>query len=751
MKNVDTALHVRGESQFVDDIPVPEGTLYAAVYSSPIAHGNITKLDIAPAEQAEGVHGVFTAEDIPGQNQIGNIIPDEPLLASGKVHYVGQPIAIVVGNSAEIARAAARMIETEFEELPAIFDARQAYAQGELIVPPRTFSSGDIDQAWQTCDVVVEGVAESGGQEHLYLETQGTLAYPTESGLKVMSSTQSPKAVQSVVARVLDLPMHQIEVDVLRLGGGFGGKEEQATPWATMAALAAFKLKRPVKLILSRQEDMRMTGKRHPYSSDFKIGLTREGKILAYEVTFYQNAGAFSDLSPSILGRTLLHSTNSYFIPNVRATGISCRTNLPPNTAFRGFGTPQAAFVMESAIFKAAERMDLEPLVIQEKNLLQEGDPFPYGMQVENAQARRCWLEAEKEYRVEQIRREMLDFNRNHDDRKKGLAMLPICYGILFNDAVFLNQAYALVHVYGDGSVGVSTGAVEMGQGVNMKMRQVAARIFSIPLDRIKTESTNTTRVANTSPTSASYSADLNGHATRLACLKIAHRLKEFAARQLDSRQSHDVEIKNGVVYSGNQPSELTWEKLVSDAYVNRINLSAQAHYATPGIQLDKNKEKTKFFAHYVFGVAIIEVTLDCIRGVYQIDSIKVVHDFGESLDPLIDQGQMEGGIAQGLGWMTIEELNHTDDGKLVSDGFLTYKAPDIHSAPQEIQISFLKDSNNSLGIFNSKAIGEPPFMYGIGVYFAISRAMKAFRPNLEIKFSAPMTPEKLLLSLYEE
>jgi len=751
MKNTDTALHVRGESQFVDDIPVPEGTLHAAIYSSPIAHGNITKLDLTAAKQAEGVHAVFTAADIPGENQIGIMVPDEPLLATGKVLYIGQPIAIVVGESAEIARAAARKITIEFEELPAILDPREAYRQGQLIVPPRTVSLGDIDAVWRECDVVVEGVAESGGQEHLYLETQRAFAYPTESGgLKVVSSTQAPNAVQSVIARVLNIPMHQVEVDVLRLGGGFGGKESQATPWATMAALAAFKLKKPVKLILRRDEDMRMTGKRHPYSSDFRIGLTREGKILAYEVTFYQNAGAVADLSPSVLDRTLFHCTSSYFAPNIRATGFSCRTNLPPNTAFRGFGTPQAAFVMESAIFRAAAEMEIDPAIIQRKNLLREGDPFPYGMTVQNNQARRSWEEAEKEYRIEQMRQDVQDFNRNHDAQKKGLALMPICYGISFDKAIFLNQAYALVHIYSDGSVSVSTGAVEMGQGVNTKIRQVAARIFSVPLSKIKMESTNTTRVPNTSPTSASYSADLNGHATRLACLNILDRLKAFAAQQLHIDQPDDIEIKDGVVYLRGEPTELTWDTLIFNAYLNRINLSSQAHYATPDLYFDEQKNKGRPFAYHVFGAAIITVTLDCLRGIYQVDAVKVVHDFGESLNPLIDRGQVEGAIAQGIGWMTLEEVMHDGKGRLISDTLLSYKAPDIYFAPQEIDVSFLAGSENPLGIFNSKAIGEPPFLYGIGAYFAILQAIRAFRPDLQGKFSAPMTPEKVLLSLYE-
>jgi len=749
MKNVDAALHVRGESQFIDDIAVPEGTLYAAVLSSPIAHGNIIKLNLAPAKNQKGVYGIFTAADIPGNNQIGNIIQDEPLLATKEVHYIGQPIAIVVGESIELARLATEKIEIEFEELPTIFDAREAYAQGQLIVPPDTYSLGNIEETWQQCDVIVEGEADSGGQEHLYLETQGAFAYLTESGrLKVVSSTQSPTNVQRVIARILNWSMHQIEVDVLRLGGGFGGKEEQATPWATMAALAAFKLKKPVKLVLCRDEDMQMTGKRHPYSSDFKIGLTNDGQILAYEVTFYQNAGAASDLSPAVLDRTLFHSTNSYFVPNVKATGISCRTNLPPNTAMRGFGGPQGMFVIEAAIFKAAQEMGIEPSVIQRKNLLQEGHSLIYGMKIQNDHAIRCWEVADKKYEIEKMHKAVQNFNLTHQSKKKGLALMPICFGISFT-STFLNQASALVHVYTDGSVSVSTAAVEMGQGVNMKMRQVAAQIFSIPLAKIKIESTNTTRVANSSPTAASCSADLNGKATQLACVNILERLKKIAAQQLNTKQPDDIEIKNEIVYLRDKPTELMWDKLIFAAYFNRINLSAQVHYATPNIYFDEKKKKGKPFAYHVFGTAIVEATVDCLRGTYQIDTVKVVHDFAKSLNPLIDRGQVEGAIVQGLGWMTIEELMYADDGHLTSDTLSTYKVPDIHFAPQDIQVHFLENSDNPPGIFNSKAIGEPPFLYGIGAYFAILQAMKAFRSDLQIKIFAPLTPEKVLLSLY--
>ncbi|MCP4418011.1 MAG: molybdopterin-dependent oxidoreductase, partial [Chloroflexi bacterium] len=364
-----------------------------------------------------------------------------------------------------------------------VTDPREAAANGDFIAPPRTFSLGNTEDAWTKCDLIVEGVAESGGQEHLYLEMQGALATPKENGkMEIISSTQGPTAVQRAVAGILNLPMHKVEVDVLRLGGGFGGKEDQATIWACLAALAAKVCNKPVKLVLRRHEDMRMTGKRHPYSSDFKIGLSNDYKILAYEVQFYQNSGAAADLSTAILERTLFHATNSYFIPNVEATAFPCRTNLPPNTAFRGFGGPQGMFVMEAAIVKAAEKMGIDPVEIQKANLLNDGDQFPYGQLVKNGRAKATWDDMEKRFELKDRRKQIEKFNSTNNMLKKGLAVMPICFGISFT-ATFLNQANALVHVYTDGSVGISTGAVEMGQGVNMKMRQVAATIFSININ----------------------------------------------------------------------------------------------------------------------------------------------------------------------------------------------------------------------------------------------------------------------------
>ena len=751
MKNYDSIRHTRGESLFVDDIVSPEGTLFGYVYYSPVAHGKILNLDFSNAWYVDGVKGIFTAKDIPGENQIGGIVRDENLFAEDSVHFIGHPIALVVAETFLQAHEAAKKIKCEFEKLPAVFDPREAAAKDQLIIKPRIFSLGNVDDVWSSCDYVFEGSAESGGQEHLYLETQASLAFPIEGGgIKIISSTQGPTAVQRTAAQVLSLPMHKIEVDVIRLGGGFGGKEDQATPWAVMAALAALKLNAPVKLILPRQEDIRITGKRHPYSSDFKIGLTKDGKILAYEATYYQNAGAAADLSPAILDRTLFHCTNSYFIPNVKATALSCKTNLPPFTAFRGFGGPQGIFVIESAIHKAAQKMGVDPSVIQKKNLLNEGDQFPYGQKTLHCHIKKCYNEVETRYNPNEIYQRIAEFNEKNKLFKKGAAIIPVTFGISFT-TTFLNQASALVHIYTDGSVSVNSAAIEMGQGVNEKLRMIAANELSISIERIKIESTNTSRVSNTSATAASKGTDLNGFAVIDACKILLERLRKVAADELKQNNPEKVEIKNEIVFCAGEETGLTFSKLVSLAYVKRISLTAQAHHSTPYIHFDTKINKGEPFAYHTYGTAVVEVTLDCLRGIYEVDSVKVVHDFGETISRTIDLSQAEGGIVQGIGWMTCEELKWNDEGKLLTDALSTYKVPDIHAVPKEIKIHFLENVPNPFGPNKSKAIGEPPFMYGIGAYFALAYAMKAFNPNFNLDYSAPLTPEKVLLTLYNK
>ncbi len=744
----DIELHAQGASTFTDDIPLPQGTLHAFPVVSTIAHGKILAIDTSGAMAYPGVVQILSVRDIPGINNIGNIEAEEVLLADQIAMYQGQPIALVIAETEAIARQACGMVNIEYQELPAIFDARTAHAQGLHITPPRIFSLGDVDKAWQECDFIIDGSASTGAAEHVYLETQTALAIPLENnGLKLFSATQSPGLVQRACAKVLNCPMHRIEVDVLRLGGGFGGKEEQATLWAALVALAAFLVKKPVKIKLNRDEDMRLTGKRHPYDADFKIGLDQTGKILAYQVEFFQNAGAVADLSLAILERTLFHTSNSYFIPNVRATANSCRTHLPPNTAFRGFGGPQAMFVLESAIFKAAQTMHLDPAEIQQKNLLQEGDHFPYGMQTQRCQAQISWQTVQTHYAVQERQQVIDTYNALNPLSKKALALMPICFGISFT-ATFLNQAGALVHIYTDGSVSVSMGAVEMGQGVKDKIRNIAAVTFAINEARVKVESSNTSRIANMSPTAASVGSDLNGAATLLACQQILQNLKGVAAKLLgNDANAEQITFKQEKVYLSGKATAIEWGKLISQAYMSRTALSAHAHYATPGVFFDRTQEKGIPFAYHVYGCAAVEVTVDCLRGIYSIDRVSLVHDMGKSLTPMVDRGQIEGGVVQGLGWMTIEEIIVDQQGRLKTGNLTNYKIPDLYFAP-EIDIEFLSHEE-SPAVMHSKAIGEPPLMYGIGAYFALVKAIQAFNPDWQPEFYAPMTPEKVLLALY--
>jgi xanthine dehydrogenase large subunit len=506
-------------------------------------------------------------------------------------------------------------------------------------------------------------------------------------------------------------------------------------------------LNSPVKVVLSRLDDMRMTGKRHPYSSDYKIGFSKDLKILAYETTFYQNAGAAADLSPAVMERTLFHGTNSYFIPNVKMTAYSCKTNLPPNTAFRGFGGPQGMFVIESALTHAAKAFGISPHELQKLNLLQNGNEFPYGQIADGVALNSIWQEMELKFDIDAIEKEIDEFNSIHSDIKRGFSLMPVTFGISFTKTP-MNQARALVHIYTDGSVGISTGAVEMGQGVNTKMLQIAAHIFSIDPKRVKLESTNTMRVANTSPSAASSTADLNGKALQKACNVLLERLTTCAAEHLGV-SSNDITLKDGMVYRNESKTDLVWEQLVLMAFLKRICLTENGHYATPNISFDMNKEKGHPFAYHVYGLALTQVTLDCIRGTYEFDAVKIVHDFGKTMNPDVDFGQVEGGLIQGMGWMTMEEIHYNDEGQLMSNTLSTYKIPDIYSVPKTVRIEPLDTEGSDMAILKSKAVGEPPLMYGIGAYFAIDNSIKSFNPNFNSTFDAPFTNEKVLMGLY--
>ncbi|WP_299102063.1 molybdopterin cofactor-binding domain-containing protein [uncultured Winogradskyella sp.] len=750
IKNLDSYTHVRGESLYVDDVNIRQGTFHAVVFDSPKAHGKIKSIDYSQAEALQGVERIFTYKDVPGKNEIGGIIPDEPLFAEHEVHFWGMPIALIVAESEFIARKARDLITIDIEELPVITTAKEAKAKGSFINAPRSFSLGDTDKAFADCDYIFEGETFSNGQEHLYIEAQGAYAEPLENGnIKITSSTQGPTAVQKTVAQVLGVAMHKIEVDVTRLGGGFGGKEDQATPWAVMAALATYHLNQSVKLILNRHDDLRMTGKRHPYESTYKIGLTKDLKILAYQSEFLQNSGAAADLSPAIAERTLFHATNSYYAPNVTTKVLSCKTNLPPNTAFRGFGGPQGMFVIESAIAKAAHKIGVSPREIQEANLLDENDTFSYGQIAKKVEAKNTWHSAKQLFDIETLEQEVSDFNKKNTAFKKGLSFMPITFGISFTNTP-MNHARALVHIYLDGSIGISTAAVEMGQGVNTKMMQIAADVFSVSIEHIKIETTNTTRVANTSPSAASSTADLNGKATLMACNALLDRLKNVAATHLKVRPEAIV-LKDEFVYINNDKTEVEWKHLISMAMLERVALTENAHYATPEIHFDKTKEKGHPFAYHVYGTAITTTTIDCTRGTYEFDAVKIVHDYGKSMSEGIDLGQVEGALIQGIGWMTMEEIAYNEDGRLLSNALSTYKVPDIFSVPKTVEVIPVETEGNDMAILKSKAVGEPPLMYGIGAYFALQNAITAFNPKYDLEFHAPMTPEKVLMALYKK
>lgn len=746
MSRSEQALHALGRSRFVDDIPAPPGTLHAAVFCSPLAHARVLGLDTTAALRVEGVVGVFTAQDIPGANLIGIVADDEPLLAEDAVHYAGQPLGLVLARDPKQARHGVAAIRLDTEPLPVLVDPRRAREEGRLFAPVRTLSCGDVEAAWPHCAHQTSGRVACGGQEQLYLETQSSLAIPRDDGsLLIHSSTQNPSGVQAAVSRVLGLPMHRVEVDVGRVGGGFGGKESQAFAWAALAALGARLSGQAVKLVLRRGEDMRMTGKRHPYEADFRIGLDPEGRILAYAVDFIQNAGAYTDLSLAVLERSLFHANGSYRIPNLEARGWSCRTNLPPFTAMRGFGGPQAAFVIEAAIRRAADQSGIPAERIQRMSLLDEGDHFHYGMPAERCQARRCWDQAQEDFAVDQWRAEVARYNAAHPLSKKGLALTPICFGISFT-RLPLNQGSALVHAYLDGSIGISTGAVEMGQGVNAKLCRVAAASLGVPLERARAETTNTTRVANSSASAASVTADLNGKALAKACAALRERLLQVAAEQL-SAPVEGLSLKAGRVARSGRPTELSWETLVQLAYDRRVSLSAQAHYSTPGLDFDATQETGHPFAYHVYGTAVTEVRLDCLRGTYRIGPVRILHDAGVSLHPEIDRGQVEGAVVQGIGWMTSEELIYDVEGRLLTDSLASYKIPDGPGSP-EIDVRFLPDAAEPAGLLDAKAVGEPPFLYGVGAYAALLDAMGAFRPLRDWALDAPLTPERVLMAL---
>ena len=742
--------HVTGRSHYVDDLPVPENCLFAAVVSSPIANGTLLAIDSQQAKSQPGVVSVISAVDIPGDNQIGEIVPDEQLLAEKQLLFIGKPVALVLAESPSQARHGASCVTLSYETAEPIFDARTAYRAGSTFGEPRCFQKGDTASVFKDAPSVVEGDVHTHAQEHLYFETQAALALPLDGNrIKLFCASQSPSAVQKFTARVLGLAMNAVEVEVPRLGGAFGGKEEQAKPWALMAALGAHISQRPVKLVLNRQEDMRWTGKRHPYSAHYRLAADKQGRLLAYEVKFLQDGGAVADLSTAILERTLFHATNAYAIPNVTVNALSCRTHHPSNTAFRGFGAPQAIFALESAIDHLALTIKMPRWKIQHKNLLTPGYTFDYGMTVKTDALQQCWQRLWEDKCLAQRFSDIETENKTAARYKKALALTPLCFGISFT-ATHLNQASVNVNIYTDGSIGLAMSAVEMGQGVTEKMRAIAARVFTLSIDRIRVDYTNSSKTANMPPTAASVGGDLSGMALMHACENLKNRLRHFAAQRLNTSYEN-TQLKEGVFTAAERTTSLIeWDTLISTAYLERISLSEQCFYATPDLYFDRVKEQGKPFSYHVYGVSAIECTLDSLLGVYKIDHIDVVYDLGESLDPMIDQGQMEGGLVQGVGYATMEEIVWDDNGVLLTDSFATYKIPDLLQSP-EISVEFISSKSNPHGPFSAKAIGEPPFLLGLGAYFAVTDAIRSHTGEASINYQLPISPERVLLALYRD
>lgn len=753
-QHLSGALHVCGQSRFVVDEPRPAGMLFAKLLASPYAKARIISIDVEKATSLPGVAAVLTHRDVPGQNQIGHAVKDEPLFPADETAFAGQPVALVAAESEAIAAAAVRLIEVKYQELEPVLSIDQALRQDLLYAPERRIERGDVERAFARADHVIEGTVASGGQEHFYLETQACRAVPGEDNeIALYSATQSTAEVQEVVAQVLGCSAKDITVDVKRLGGAFGGKERAATIWACLAALACRRTRRPVELRLDRIEDMAWTGKRHPYQSSYKAGFTRDGKLTAYSVELNANGGAYTDLSMAILERSMLHADNAYHIPNARIVGRACRTNLPPNTAFRGFGAPQGIFVIERVMERIARITGRDPLEVRALNAYKDGEPTPYGQPVEEACHPELFDRLRRNTQYERLRKDVGDFNTQHDALKRGIGVVPVKFGISFTTA-FLNQASALLWVYTDGTVSLSHGGVEMGQEVNTKVAQVVATELGISLDRIRVESANTKRVGNASPTAASTGSDLNGGAAREAAAQVRQRLAPVAVALLKAKHGVKAAAERLVfaddhVFDPKHPGHsIPFAELVHEAYVNRVALGAHGYYATPGVHFDRAAGQGRPFHYFVFGCALALMEVDLVSGNSRIVAAHVVHETATSLNPAIDQGQIAGAFIQGYGWATFEEVVHDAKGRYLAVTPSTYKIPTIRDLPERFTIEMVERQRRCSSVFGSKGIGEPPLIYGEAAWFGIKDAIESLTDHkAEADLAFPATPEAVVLA----
>jgi xanthine dehydrogenase large subunit len=744
------AQHVSGAARYIDDEAETADMLHLAFGQASVAHGRILAMDLAAVRAAEGVVAVFTASDIPGVNDVSPVAHDDRLLADGIVTWKGQPVFLVAATSQRAARKAARLGRIDYEPLPVAVDIAAAQAIGDPIEPTQRMARGDAAAALAAAPRRLAGRLAMGGQDHFYLEGQVALAQPGEDGqVHILSSTQHPSEVQHLIAHVLDRRSADITVEVRRMGGAFGGKETQAALFAAAAALVADKTGRPAKFRCDRDDDMILTGKRHDFEVEYEVGFDGEGRVLAARISLASRCGATLDLSSAINDRAMFHADNCYFIPDVEILSERLRTNTVSNTAFRGFGGPQGMIAIERIMDAIAASLGRDPLDVRLANLYGPGrDVTPYGMTIADNIAPQLMARLRETANYDARRAAIADFNASSPILKKGIALTPVKFGISFT-TTHLNQAGALVHVYADGSIQINHGGTEMGQGLYIKVAQVVADVFGLPLSAVRITATRTDKVPNTSATAASSGSDLNGMAAHRAAMAIRDRLADFAARTFGC-EAETVLFGDGMVMAG--PERMSFATLCRRAHIGRVSLSATGFYATPDIAYDRAAHQGRPFYYFAYGAAVSEVAIDRLTGEHKVLAVDILHDVGRSLNPAIDLGQIEGGFLQGQGWLTTEELVFDDKGTLLTHSPATYKIPTASDRARHFTIGLWDGENVEPTINRSKAVGEPPFMLAISVFCALTQAVAATAPDRARlpALDAPATPERILKAIAE-
>ncbi len=763
----DSALtHVAGESVFIDDRPEVRGEVHVGVIGSPIARGKLKSIDAREALSHPDCLGVYTASDFHAKRW-GTITHDQPFLVVDEISYMQEAVCLVACARRDSLETVKKLVKLETIETEGVFSIDEARAKGEVLYRAASpFVQGDVDAALQAAPHRLKGVFICGGQEHFYLESQAAIAYPLENGqIEVHSSSQHPSETQRVVAEALGIPFHQVVCVVKRMGGGFGGKESQGAPIAAYAALVSDRLKRPARIVLTKDQDMMITGKRHPFQNEYEVGFDPEGRLLAVKALLQSDGGAYLDLSSSILERAMFHLDGAYFLPNVRIEGVCFRTHHHPHTAFRGFGGPQGNMTIESILEDVAHFLKKDASEVRRINLYSGNNlRTPYGQVLENNLLPAIHDRVLESSRYRERLQEIIAFNSKRQGRVRGISLTATKFGISFT-ARFLNQANALVNLQLDGTLQVSTGATEMGQGVNTKIQQIVAHAFGVSPDAVRMMPTSTEKNHNTSPTAASSGSDLNGAAALLACNRIKNRLIKLAkakfegfvfdpTTEFDPGPDHDAAPDASLVFEDAQVRDsrsgaaVPLKELIQTAYQNRIPLGSYAHYKTPGLGFDKTRVTGRAFNYFTQGMAVSEVELDEYTGEMKVRRVDVLMDLGRSLNPGIDRGQTTGAFIQGMGWVSSEHLVYDKKRNLLTHSPTTYKIPNVQDTPREFFVDFIENPNNDRNVHGSKAVGEPPFLLGTSVWTAIKHALSFRADGQEIQLTSPATPEVILMEL---